>query len=113
MKLLKVILVLVLVFSITGCSFNVVRQLTVMSLVTNDVLFQMTGKMSIQPKTDRLEIIVENDNGIYKKHFVHLGDNITYIVEDLGTGKNNVSKYKYSLRYNPKMWITVEVKPID
>lgn len=94
-------------------SFNVIRQLTVISLFTNDTLFQMTGKLAIFPMGDRLEIVVEYDRGIYKKHFVHLGDNLTYIVEDLGVGENNVSNYKYSLRYNPKMWIPVEVKSID
>jgi hypothetical protein len=94
-------------------SFNVVRQITVMSLITNDVLFQMTGKMSIWPLNDRLEIIVEADHNVYKKHFIHLGDNMTYIVEDLGVGANNVSKHKYTLRYNPKMWIPVDIEPID
>jgi len=94
-------------------SFNVVRQITVMSLITNDVLFQMTGKMSIWPLSDRLEIIVEHDYNMYKKHFIHLGDNMTYIVEDLGIGANNVSKHKYTLRYNPKMWIPIDVESID
>jgi hypothetical protein len=130
MKKLLIIAILVSVLSIgAGCtdqasrvshnlskeadSFNVIRQITVMSLITNDVLFQMTGKMSIWPLSDRLEVIVESDYNIYKKHFIHLGDNMTYIVEDLGIGANNVSNHKYSLRYNPKMWIPVEIKEID
>jgi len=46
-------------------SFNIFRQLTVTSLVTGDNLFQMRGKMSIQPKDNRLEIIVENDMNQY------------------------------------------------
>lgn len=94
-------------------SFNVVRQLTVINCIEGDVLFQMTGKMSI--KADRadnqLEIIVENEYGAYKKHFIGLSDNVTYVVEDMDI--TNVSKYKYTLNYNPKMWIPVEVGIID
>ena len=46
-----------------------------------------------------------------QKHFIGLSDNVTYVVEDLGS--NNVDKYKYTLNYNPKMWIPVGVDSID
>ena len=65
-------------------NFNVVRQLTVINCIEGDVLFQMTGKMSITADTanNQLEIIVE-DNGTYVKHFVGLSDNVTYVVDNL------------------------------
>lgn len=96
-------------------NFNVVRELTVIDCITGDTLFQMSGKMSITADTadNQLEIIVENDNGSYVKHFVGLSDNVTYVVEDLSLGENEVSKYKYTLNFNPKMWIPVEVDTID
>lgn len=95
-------------------NFNVVRQLTVINCIEGDVLFQMTGKMSITADMgdNQLEIIAE-DNGTYVKHFIGLSDNVTYVVEDLNLGKNEVNKYKYTLNFNPKMWIPVEVKTID
>lgn len=95
-------------------NFNVVRQMTVINCIEGDVLFQMTGKMSITADTadNQLEIIVEDD-GTYVKHFVGLSDNVTYIVEDLNLGANDVSKYKYTLNFNPDMWIPVEVDTID
>ena len=95
-------------------NFNVVRQLTVINCIEGDVLFQMTGKMSITADVDdnQLEIIVEDD-GTYVKHFVGLSDNVTYVVEDLNLGDNAVSKYKYTLNFNPNMWIPVDVKTID
>ena len=99
--------------SLEADNFNIVRQLTVMSLFTNDTLFRMTGKISIQPYSDRLEVTVQHEGGNYRKHFIHLGDNLTYIVEDLGLGANDVSNYKYTLNYNPKMWIPVDIKTID
>ena len=87
-------------------NFNVVRQLTVINCIEGDVLFQMTGKMSITADTadNQLEIIVE-DNGTYVKHFVGLSDSVTYVVEDLNLGANEVNKYKYTLNFNHKMWI--------
>ena len=95
-------------------NFNIVRQLTVINCIEGDVLFQMTGKMSITADTadNQLEIIVE-DNGTYVKHFVGLSDNVTYVVEDLNLGANEVNKYKYTLNFNPKMWIPYNVETID
>ena len=129
-KLVTILLVVGMTGMITGCgtevqrasynlsqeadNFNVVRQLTVINCIEGDVLFQMTGKMSINADmADRqLEIIVEDD-GTYVKHFVGLSDNVTYVVEDLNLGANAVSKYKYTLNFNPNMWIPVEVETID
>lgn len=95
-------------------NFNIVRQLTVINCIEGDVLFQMTGRMSITADTadNQLEIIVEDD-GTYVKHFVGLSDNVTYVVEDLNLGDNAVSKYKYTLNFNPDMWIPVNVETID
>ena len=94
-------------------NFNVVRKITVINCLEGDVLFQMTGKMSITADTadNQLEIIIEDENGKYKKHFIGLSDNVTYVVEDLDI--NDVSNYKYTLNYNPKMWIPVEFENID
>lgn len=95
-------------------NFNIVRQLTVINCIKGDVLFQMTGKLSIEADTmdNQLEIVVE-DGGTYVKHFVGLSDNVTYVIEDLNLGKNEVSKYKYTLNFNPNMWIPVDVEIID
>lgn len=94
-------------------NFNDIRQVTVMNCIKGDVLFQMTGKMSITADTEdnQLEVIVEDENGEYKKHFIGLSDNVTYVVEDI-TSKD-VEKYKYTLNFNPNMWIPVTVDKID
>ena len=94
-------------------NFNDIRQVTVINCLQGDVLFQMTGKMSITADTDdnQLEVVVEDENGDYKKHFIGLSDNVTYVVEDI-TSKD-VNKYKYTLNFNPNMWIPVDVETID
>lgn len=99
--------------SLEADNFNVVRQLTVINCIEGDVLFQMTGKMSITADTadNQLEIVVEDENEKYQKHFIGLSDNVTYVVEDLRA--SDVNKYKYTLNYNPKMWIPIEIKTVD
>lgn len=99
--------------SLEADNFNVVRQLTVIDCITGDVLFQMTGRISINADTEdnQLEVTVEDENGSYQKHFVGLSDNTTYVVEQLRS--KNVNKYKYTLNYNPKMWVPITVDTVD
>lgn len=94
-------------------NFNQIRQLTVINCIKGDVLFQMTGKMSITADTEdnQLEVIVEDENGKYKKHFVGLSDNVTYVVEDITS--DSTSKYRYKLNFNPNMWIPYEPDIVD
>lgn len=94
-------------------NFNQIRQLTVINCIQGDVLFQMTGKMSITADTEdnQLEVIVEDELGRYKKHFIGLSDNVTYVVEDVTSDKTE--KYQYQLNFNPKMWIPVEPAYVD
>lgn len=99
--------------SLEADNFNDVRQVTVINCLQGDVLFQMTGKMSIEADSvdNQLEIIVEVADGEYKKHFIGLSDNVTYVVEDITS--EDVSKYKYTLNFNPNMWIPVEIDTVD
>lgn len=94
-------------------NFNVLRQVTVINCIANDVVFQMTGKMSITAdiSENQLEMVVENEDGTYSKHIIGLSDNVTYVVEDIDT--NYVEKYKFVINYNPKMWIPVEFETVD
>lgn len=94
-------------------NFNVLRQLTVINNMSNDVIYTMTGKFSITvDNTDsQLEVTVENDDGSYSKHFVGLNSMTTYTVIDLDT--NYVSRYKFTINYNPSMWMPVEMETIN
>lgn len=94
-------------------NFNNIRQITVINCLQGDVLFQMTGKISINADTsdNQLEIIVEDEYGKYKKHFIGLSDNVTYVVEDITS--SDVDNYKYTLNFNPKMWLPYGVETIN
>lgn len=94
-------------------NFNVIRQITVINCIKGDVLFQMTGKMSlcVDSSESQLEITVEDEKGAYKKHFIGLSDNVTYTVEDVTD--NYVDNYHYTLNFNPNMWFPVGVETIN
>lgn len=127
-KIMALLTSVFIILSLTGCSearrvstnlskqadnFNVLRQVTVINCLANDVVFQMTGKMSITADISdkQLEVVVENEDGSYSKHIIGLSDNVTYVVEDLDT--NYVERYRFVINYNPKMWIPVEFDVID
>ena len=128
-KVFYVLMILIVTaFTMTGCTeadkvsynlskeadnFNDIRQITVINCLQGDVLFQMTGKMSITADVadNHLEVVVEDENGEYKKHFIGLSDNVTYVVEDITAG--DVDKYKYTLNFNPKMWLPIGFETID
>lgn len=128
-KLLSVLLISLLCLGLVGCgseadrvayniskqadNFNVLRQLTVINNITNDTIFVMTGKFSINvdEAESQLEVTVENDDGSYAKHFVGLNEVTTYTVVDLD--ENYVDKYKFTINYNPKLWVPVNFENID
>jgi len=99
--------------SLEADNFNIVRQLTVINCIQGDVLFQMTGKLSIKADSldNQLEVVVEDEEGNYQKHFIGLSDNVTYVVEDIRA--IDVDKYNYTLNYNPKMWLPVKIETVD
>ncbi len=117
-------ILLMTIISLTGCressrasynlskeadSFNVVRQITVINCLKGDVMFQMSGKMSIDmdEAENQLEVMIE-DGDVYKKHFIGLSDNVTYIIEDVKGV--DVDNYKYTIKINPEMWIPANVE---
>ena len=95
-------------------NFNIVRRITVINCIQGDVLFQITGRISLKvdSQDNQLELTVE-DNGTYQKHFIGLSDNVTYVVEDLNIGANDVSQYHYTINFNPDMWIPVDFETIE
>ena len=127
-KLLSLLIVSILgVGCLCGCSeaervsqnlsqeadnFNVIRQVTVIDCITGDTLFQMSGKISITvDNTDHQLEIISEENKQYKKHFIGLSDNVSYVVEQLDV--KDVDNYKFTINYNPKMWIPVGFENID
>lgn len=89
---------------------NITRRVTVINGITNQIIFQATGQMSIEYVEERkqLNIIALGENGEYKKHIIGISDNVSYMVEDI-TGMKRVDT-KYRLYFNPDMIVPIEVK---
>ena len=93
-------------------NFNVTRRLEVLNARTDKPVFELIGNFSIANNTtNELEIIVEVDHGVYKKHFVYLNEWTIYVVEDVSGAY--VDKYHYEVNFLPEMIIPVEFKSSD
>ena len=125
-KVMALILTAILVVSITGCNqservsenlsleadnFNITRKLIAFNQRTGEVVFQCMGNFSLQKEADGdLAIIGEDENGFYK-HFVYLSSEMGYTCEQVKV--SDVSKYKFTINYNPKYLFPVDFDYID
>lgn len=120
MKTKKVVVVLLLVvlgvFLMAGCSresdkvshnvsqeadnFNVIRRVAVINTRTDKIEFEVIGRISVETGDSKLEIIVETEDGVYKKHLVNMTEWNMYVVEDLEGAE--VNQYKYEVNYMPE-----------
>lgn len=128
-KIISLVLLAVMVlamFALSGCSqaervssnisqeadsFNITRKLVAFNQRTGEIVFQAIGNFSLEKESDGdLVIIGEDDDGYYK-HFVYLSSEIGYVCEQLSV--SNVSKYKFTINYNPNYLWPVDFDYID
>lgn len=119
-KLLCLVAVMILcVVAMTGCTeadnvsynlskeannFNVTRRLAVINARTDKPVFELIGNFSLANNGENeLEVTVECEKGVYKKHFVYLNDWTIYVVEDVSGAY--VDKYKYEVNFLPEQII--------
>lgn len=123
---LVVILILVLIV-LCGCTevnrvshnmkqqadnFNVTRRISVINARSDKPVFELIGNFSLQNNANNeLEIIVEVENGKYKKHFIYLNEWTMYVVEDVSGAY--VDKYHYEINYLPEMIVPITITSHD
>lgn len=126
-KMMAIILAVVMVVGLAGCtqadrvsqnlsqeadSFNIVRKLVAFNQRTGDVVFIAVGNFSLQKESDGdLAIIGEDEDGTFYKHFVYLSSEMGYTCEQIKT--TSVSKYKFTINYNPNYLFPVDFDYID
>ena len=90
-------------------NFNVTRRLVVINGRTDTIIFSLVGNFSVtvDQEDNQLEVIAEVREGVYRKHFIGLSDEIQYFVEDVGD--NEVSKYRYEVEFMPEKIIPVKI----
>ena len=121
-KMMAVLLMALLVcMAITGCTeanqvsnnisqeadnFNVTRKLTVVNARTDTILLELTGTFALKNNTaNELEVIIETEEGKYKKDLVYLNDYTMYVVEDVSGA--DVDKYHYEINFLPDWGVKV------
>ncbi|MBR0090212.1 MAG: hypothetical protein IJP92_00720 [Lachnospiraceae bacterium] len=125
----KTIALILLVMVMSGCTqaskvshnvskeadnFNVLRRLAVINTMTGEPLFEMIGRLSIEvdAEQNKLSVIVEVEEGVYKKHIIGLNDATTmFVVEDIGGAV--VNQYKYEVNYMPESIIPFTITNSD
>lgn len=96
--------------SLEADNFNIVRRVAVINTRTDKIEFEVIGRISVDTEANdgkRLEILVETEKGVYKKHMVNLTGWNMYVVEDLEGAK--VNQYKYEVNYMPESIIPFEI----
>ena len=115
------IIIAIIAASMTGCTqasrvrnniskeadnFNVTRRLSVINMRTDKPIFELIGNFSIANNANNeLEVIVEVQRGVYKKHFVYLNSWTMYVVEDVSGAC--VSPYHYEVNFLPEMIVPI------
>ena len=87
-------------------NFNVTRRLAVINARSDEPVFELIGNFSLANNgRSELEITVECEKGVYKKHFVYLNEWTIYVVEDVSGAY--VDPYHYEVNFLPEMIVPV------
>jgi hypothetical protein len=119
------VVIIITLFSFFGCEkdaaiasrnvskeadqFRVRRRVIFYNSITDTYMFEMIGNISIDTDSNFKELSVTAKVGEnqYKKHFLGLSDNVTYIVEQLDYSE--VSKYQYEIVFKPQSIMPIKV----
>jgi hypothetical protein len=67
--------------------------------------------IEVDETENQLEVVAEDENGEYKKHFFGLSPVVTYTLEDVSS--ESVSSTKFTINFNPDMLLPAEVTTIE
>ena len=83
-------------------NFKVHRRLAVINTRSDEPLFEVVGRLSVETNhgDHELTVVVKTGENTYKKHMVYLSSNVFYVVEDLNGA--DVSPYYYQINFLPK-----------
>lgn len=86
-------------------NFKVLRKLTFINTITDEVLYTVEGNFSITADTadNQLEITAKTGDDKYQKHFLGLSETTVYIVEQIKWQETN--KYQFKITIKPSALI--------
>jgi hypothetical protein len=80
-------------------NFKINRRIIFYNGITDAYMLTIEGLCSQEPKEKKLEVTCKVGDGVYKKHFLGLSDNVTYFSEQLDEAK--VGVYQYRVTFKP------------
>jgi len=81
--------------------FEINRRVVFYNGITDTYLLTIVGRCSINDRGNMLSVTCKTEEGQYKKHYLGLSDNVTYITEQLGGA--DVSTYQYRVIFKPSV----------
>ncbi|MCP4373125.1 MAG: hypothetical protein GY797_34215 [Deltaproteobacteria bacterium] len=79
--------------------FELVRRIVFYNGYTDTYMLVIEGRCSIDDQGNQLEVTCKTEEDSYKKHFLGLSDNVTYIAEQLQAARVDV--YHYDVVFKP------------
>ena len=83
-------------------NFKVLRRIVFINGITDKYLLEITGYCSLgnDDPAGELSVTCKDENGLYKKDFLGLSDNVTYLVEQIQP--SDVSTTHYTVIFKPE-----------
>ncbi len=79
-------------------NFEVNRRIVMFNGITDKYLMEIVGACSIEEDGRQLEVTCKVGKGAYKKHFLHLSDNVSYFVEQGEPVKVSANHYRVTFK---------------
>lgn len=83
--------------------FEIERRIVFLNGITDKYLLVIEGRCSIKDENKQLEVTCKTAGNEYKKHFLGLSDNVSYIAEQIESA--NVSTDHYRVIFKPEIII--------
>ena len=81
--------------------FEIERRIIFFNGITDTYLLTIEGRCSIKDDGNQLEVTCKTVGGEYKKHFLGLSDNVSYVAEQIESA--NVSADHYRVIFKPEV----------
>lgn len=105
-----IVAVALLIFALAGCSsdadvvsknistaadqFEINRRIVFYNGITDKYMLTIEGKCNIDPHDRQLDVTCKLGDNNFKKHFLGLSDNVTYVVEQIDGAPSDPNHYR-------------------
>ena len=88
--------------SIAADQFEITRRVVFYNGITGDYILSVEGRCSLgnHDTTGRMSVTCKTGEGVYKKHYLGLSDNVTFFAEQMES--KGASVYHYRVIFKPQ-----------